>query len=90
MKYYNILDIYYKGRKEGNMLEIICRACGIIGLFFMCGGVLKKLNILFLISGVLLTIYSIYLGDVIFIILECVFVFITIFDMVKIRFKTKK
>ena len=65
------------------MIGLVFKALGMIGILFMCGGVLKKKDPMFLVSGILLLIYSIFLGDMVFIILECIFIIVTIYSMIK-------
>lgn len=65
------------------MIGLVFKALGMIGILFMCGGVLKKKDPMFLVSGILLLIYSMFLGDIVFIILECIFIIVTIYSMIK-------
>jgi len=65
------------------LLALIAKACGMFGIVFMCLGVIKKMNWCFLVAGLLLLIYSAFLGDLIFIILQCIFIIITIIDIVR-------
>ena len=73
---------------------------GILGLIFIiCGTFLiaSKRNIrrrfiypLLLIGGILLEIYSIYIRDSIFIILQGVYIIVTIFGLIKVNEKYLK
>ncbi|OWK27144.1 MAG: hypothetical protein US76_01130 [Parcubacteria group bacterium GW2011_GWA2_38_13b] len=70
-----------------NLFKII----GIIGLLFITTGILikkrKAKDIFYVIAGLCLEIYSIYLGDIIFAILQIVFISTAGYDLTKIRFK---
>ena len=72
------------------MIGLVFKAVGILGILFMCSGVLKKKDPLFLVSGILLLIYSIFLGDMVFIVLECIFIIITLYSMLKKMADNKK
>jgi len=67
----------------------IFKLVGAVGLFFICIGLLlknrKRQNILSIIGGICLEIYSIYLQDTIFIILQIVFILAAIYDLFKIK-----
>jgi hypothetical protein len=65
------------------LLGLLSKICGMLGIVFMCLGVTKKLNWCFLVAGLLLLIYSVFLGDFIFIVLQLIFIIVTIIDMVK-------
>ncbi len=60
---------------EFNAFKIIA----IVGLLILVCGVLvkkdRKRNILFLIGGILMAVYSIYIGDAIIISLQIIFIF---------------
>jgi len=70
-----------------NLFKII----GIVGLLFITTGILikkrKTQDIFYIIAGLCLEIYSIYLGNVIFAILQIVFILAAGYDLTKIRFK---
>lgn len=60
---------------------------GVVGLLLIIGGIIvkdrKRRNYFFIAGGVALEIYSIYLGDLIFIALQAVFILAALFDLVK-------
>ena len=62
---------------------------GAVGLVLICIGLLlknrKHQNILYIIGGGCLEIYSIYLRDTIFIILQIAFMLSALYDLLKIR-----
>jgi len=64
---------------------------GAIGLILIIVGVLiksknrKTRDISYIIGGLFLTIYSIYIRDVIFIVLQVVFVIVSVYDLVKLK-----
>jgi sulfite exporter TauE/SafE len=64
---------------------------GIIGLLIITAGVLikkeKKQDLLFIIGGLALLIYSIYISDWIFIILQIVFILTAAWELVKLNKK---
>lgn len=66
---------------------------GVLGLVFVVLGLLQrkeiKEDIFFLIGGIFLLVYSIYLKNVIFIILQSAFILATIWEIIKIK-KEKK
>jgi hypothetical protein len=67
---------------------------GVMGLLLIVTGILlndrKKRNYFLIAGGVALEIYSIYLGDIIFIILQAVFIIAALFDVVRWRKKYAK
>ena len=71
--------------------ELIFRIIGAIGLVFITTGVLTKKrinqNIYFIVGGSILSIYSIYLGDPIFIPLQIIFVIAAIYELHKLKKK---
>jgi lipid-A-disaccharide synthase-like uncharacterized protein len=73
---------------------LIYKIIGILGLLIITVGVIiknKKISdILFIIGGICLTLYSIYLGDAIFIILQLVFILAAIYSLFKTQSKNKK
>jgi lipid-A-disaccharide synthase-like uncharacterized protein len=64
---------------------------GIVGLLAITSGILlkdrKKQNILFIIGGVLLEVYSIHQKDAVFIILQVVFTAAAVFNLARQIFK---
>lgn len=66
----------------------IFKVIGAIGLLLIALGVItkdrKRQNILYILGGIGLEIYSIYLKDTIFIILQIVFTVASIYDLVRI------
>ena len=64
-----------------NIFKII----GAIGLLTISAGIInkdrKKQDVLYIIGGIFLEIYSIYLSDLIFIILQIIFVISAIYDL---------
>jgi len=76
------------------METIIFKIFGIIGLILLCDSILvkkrKNRDILTIIGGLALLIYSIYLKDLIFIILQAVYISVTIFDYIRQFRESKK
>lgn len=72
---------------EINLFKLI----GALGLILISVGLLIKSrthqNILYIVGGICLEIYSIYLNDVIFVILQVVFILSAVFDLYKSKFK---
>lgn len=73
---------------------IIFKIFGIVGLILLCASILAKerktRDILSVIGGLALLIYSIYLKDLIFIILQAVYILVTIFDYIRQFRESKK
>lgn len=71
---------------------MIFNVIGVLGLIFVIFGLLQrkeiKEDIFFLIGGVFLIVYSIYLRNAIFIILQAAFILATIWEIIKIRKKS--
>ncbi|MEI7709542.1 MAG: hypothetical protein WCI76_02400 [bacterium] len=67
----------------------IFKLIGAIGLILICVGLLlknrKHQNCLYIIGGICLEIYSIYLKDLIFIILQIAFILAALYDLFKIK-----
>lgn len=65
----------------------IYKIIGATGLLLVSVGILTKnrktQDVLYVIGGLCLEAYSIYLGDVIFIILQIIFMLVAIYDLVK-------
>ena len=68
---------------------IVFKIVGILGLvFIIIGEVLrrkKQQDLVFIAGGILLTVYSVYLNDLVFIILQVVFTLIAVYDYFKKR-----
>lgn len=64
---------------------------GALGLLLISIGIItkqrKRQNLLYVMGGIFLEIYSIYLEDLIFIILQIVFVLAALYDIFKIYFQ---
>jgi len=69
----------------------IFKIIGIIGLLLITFGVLQKKEItqdkFFILGGIFLGLYSLYIKDYIFISLQVVFVLATIYDLYKAKLK---
>ncbi|PIU22016.1 MAG: hypothetical protein COT14_03395 [Candidatus Diapherotrites archaeon CG08_land_8_20_14_0_20_30_16] len=69
--------------------NVLYRVLGVLGLIFIILGVLlrkkKQEDLAFICGGILLCIYSIYLKDAIFIVLQIVFTCAAIYDYFKKR-----
>lgn len=65
----------------------IFKIIGALGLILISIGIIipnrKHQNILYILGGIGLEIYSIYIGDIIFIILQIIFVLAALFDLLK-------
>lgn len=72
-----------------NIFKII----GVIGLLLISTGIVVKKrsnqDIFYIIGGIGIDIYSIYTGDIIFIILETIFTLASIYDIIKIKRQEK-
>lgn len=70
-----------------NIFKII----GGLGLLLISAGIVTKnrraQDTLYILGGICLEVYSIYLRDVIFIILQIIFTLAAIYDLLKLRFK---
>ncbi len=73
--------------KGNNMNQTIFKIIGVIGLVFICVAMTvknrQKRNVLSTIGGTGLLIYSIYLKDIIFTVLQAVYIIVVCFDYVK-------
>lgn len=71
------------------MIEYLFRALGIIGLLLIIIGIIaqrrKSRDEIYILGGLMLLIYSIHIKDIIFIILQIVFVIIASYDLIKKR-----
>ncbi|MFC1656486.1 YgjV family protein [Patescibacteria group bacterium] len=74
-------------------MDILFKTIGAIGLVLIIIGLLRKnerqQDIIFIIGGVCLEVYSIYLGDYIFIILQAAFIIAAIYEIIKIKNENK-
>lgn len=74
------------------MLNIF-QVVGAAGLVCITAGVLLKKrvreDIFYIIGGLMLEAYSIYIKDPVFIILQIVFIIAAVYDFIKIQFLTK-
>ena len=70
---------------ELNFFKII----GALGLLLISAGLLvkdrKRQNILYIIGGISLEVYSVYLKDTIFIVLQIIFTISAIYDLLKLN-----
>ena len=70
-------------------MDITFKILGALGLIFITLGVLSKnrirQNIFFIIGGVLLEAYSVYLKDPIFIPLQAIFVLAALYEVYKLK-----
>jgi hypothetical protein len=71
----------------------IFKIIGAIGLILISIGIItkqrKRQDIFYIIGGLCLEVYSIYLGDVIFIILQIIFTIAAIYDLIKLTINKK-
>ena len=64
---------------------------GILGLIILIAGILvrsekrKIRDIIYIIGGAFLLLYSLYIQDTIFIFLQIIFIFVSIYDLRKIK-----
>jgi lipid-A-disaccharide synthase-like uncharacterized protein len=64
---------------------------GILGLILLIAGILVKSekrkirDIIYIIGGAFLLLYSLYIMDAIFIFLQIIFIFVSIYDLHKIK-----
>lgn len=72
-------------------MNIFAKICGIIGLLLISYGIFSKKEVtqdkIFALGGLFLLLYSIYLRDPIFIILQGIFILSCLYEMYKIRHK---
>ena len=72
-------------------MNLLFKLIGAIGLILISIGIIakerKRQDVLYACGGVCLEIYSIYLGDVIFTILQLVFIASAVWDFEKIKSK---
>ena len=76
------------------MGSIIFTIIGAVGLLLISIGVItkkrKNQNIFYILGGACLLSYSIFLKNVIFIILQSIFIIAATYDLIKIKIKKKK
>ncbi len=74
-------------------MEILFLTLGALGILAMIGGVLssqeKHQDMWFILAGALLLIYSFYRGDLIFFILQLIFMAVALFELIHL-IHTKK
>lgn len=62
---------------------------GALGLLLIIAGILVKKrstrNSIYVVGGILLEIYSIYIGDLIFTVLQAVFTIVAVYDLIRER-----
>lgn len=62
---------------------------GALGLLLIIAGILVKKrttrNSIYIVGGILLEIYSIYIGDLIFTVLQAVFTIVAVYDLIRER-----
>jgi hypothetical protein len=70
------------------MIDILFKAIGALGILFVSAGVLKaekKIgSIFYLLGGICLEFYSIYINDLVFIILQGIFIIIAAYKVWKV------
>ncbi|MAF80335.1 hypothetical protein CL629_04645 [bacterium] len=76
------------------MEDMLFKGIGVIGLVLITIGIIvgrrKTQSFLFIIGGLCLGAYSIYIRDVIFIILQIVFTLVAIYEFIKLQFGAHK
>lgn len=76
------------------MLLFFMKLIGAVGLLFITWGIFikreTKQDIIFAIGGLFLLVYSIFLKDPIFIPLQIIFTGASIFELIKLKKKTRK
>ncbi|MCK4589410.1 MAG: hypothetical protein KAT77_03140 [Nanoarchaeota archaeon] len=72
----------------------IFKLIGALGIILIAIGIILKKrkvqDVLFILGGICLETYSIYINDIIFIILQLIFILAAVYDLVKIQFFKKK
>jgi|TARA_Y100000310_G_scaffold345858_1_gene471600 lipid-A-disaccharide synthase-like uncharacterized protein len=65
----------------------IFKLVGALGLIFISLGVLTKKrklqDVFYILGGICLEVYSLYIGDLVFIILQVIFILAAVYDLVK-------
>lgn len=71
----------------------IFKVIGAVGLLLISAGIINKnrrtQDLMYIVGGVCLEIYSIYLSDLIFIILQIIFTVSAIYDLIKLKHSEK-
>ena len=67
------------------MIDVLFKGFGVLGILLVTAGVLhkKKQDWFFLPGGIFLLVYSISIKDVIFIVLQCIYILAVLWDMRK-------
>ena len=72
----------------------IFKIIGALGIILIVMGIIIKKrkiqDIFFIFGGICLEIYSIYINDLIFIILQIIFILAAVYDFIKVQFFKKK
>ena len=72
----------------------VFKIIGALGIILIAIGIVikkrKTQDIFYILGGICLETYSIYIKDVIFIILQIIFTLVAVYDFVKIQFFKKK
>ncbi len=75
------------------MIDLFFKLVGAFGIILISIGILTKKrkieDIYYIFGGLFLTAYSIFIGDIIFIVLQMVFISSALYDLVKIQFPEK-
>ncbi len=70
-------------------MNILFKVIGALGLILISIGIITKSrkaqDIYYILGGICLEAYSIYLGDMVFIVLQIIFTFSAIYDLAKIN-----
>ncbi len=76
------------------MNELVFKAIGAAGILLISWGILKKDRftgtLLYLSGGVCLEVYSLYIGDLIFIVLQAVFICVATYELFKLKSQKKR
>ncbi len=71
----------------------IFKIIGALGIILISIGIINKKrkvqDLFYILGGICLEIYSVYIGDLIFIILQIIFTIAAVYDLVKIHFSKK-
>ena len=70
------------------------RLIGAAGIVLIAIGIIlrdrKRQDMMYILGGICLEAYSIYIGDIIFIVLQLIFTMAAVYDLVKLRFPGTK